>query len=208
MTRPVIVIGAGGHAKVLIDAMLLMNLTIIGIVDADDNKLGERLFDIPILGGDLYIKKFAAEEIDLVNAIGSIAIPDLRERIYLRFKELGYSFRTVIHPAAVISPYAILDEGVQVMAGAVIQAGCEVGCNSIINTRSALDHDCRIGRHVHIAPGTTLSGSVSVEDRTHIGTGATIIQGRKIGKGAIVGAGAVVINNVSDSVKVMGIPAQ
>lgn len=208
MTRPVIVIGAGGHAKVLIDAMLLMNLTIIGIVDADDNKLGERIFDIPILGGDLYIKKFAAEEIDLVNAIGSVAIPDLRKRIYVKFKELGYSFRTVVHPEAVISPYAILGEGVQAMAGAVIQAGCEVGCNSIINTRSALDHDCQIGRHVHIAPGVTLSGSVSVGDRTHIGTGATIIQGRKIGKGAIVGAGAVVVNHIGDGMKVMGIPAR
>lgn len=208
MMRPVIVIGAGGHAKVLIDAMLSLNLGILGIVDADDRKIGKRLCGIPVLGNDMYIKKFATEEIELVNGIGSIAVPELREQIYVKFKELGYSFRTVIHPAAVISPYVVLGEGVQVMPGVVIQAGCEVGCNSIINTRSALDHDCQIGRHVHIAPGATLSGSVSVGDRTHIGTGATIIQGRIIGKGAIVGAGAVVINNVSDSVKVMGIPAQ
>lgn len=208
MTHPVLVIGAGGHAKVLLDTLLIQNVNVVGIVDADAEKIGAQILGISVLGDDSYIKSYSPSEIVLVNGLGYVGTLDLRKQVYMRFKEQGYAFQTVIHPSAVISASAVLEEGVQVMAGAVIQPECKIGRNSIVNTRAALDHDCRIGWHVHIAPGVTLSGSVSVGDGAHIGVGATIIQGRNIGSGALVGAGAVVVNNIADHRKVVGIPAR
>jgi len=94
------------------------------------------------------------------------------------------------------------------MAGAVVQAGCVIGSNTIINTRASVDHDSKIGAHVHVAPGVVLSGGVTIYDEAHLGTGAVVIQGVTIGRASVVGAGAVVIRDVSDGAKVVGVPAK
>jgi len=94
------------------------------------------------------------------------------------------------------------------MAGAVVQAGCRIGENVIVNTRASIDHDCDIEAHAHVAPGAVLSGCVHVGERAHIGAGATVIQGLTIGAGAIVGAGAVVVDGIPDGVTVVGVPAR
>lgn len=202
----IIVIGAGGHAKVLLDTLLGQDRRIIGIVDQDDSKLGMELLGIPVIGNDDLIFSYQAKEILLVNGIGSINHTSLRGNISQRFKSKGYFFVQVIHPSAIIAKDVKLAEGVQVMAGAIIQTGCMIGMNTVVNTKASLDHDCKIGANVHIAPGVTISGGVEIDDGAHVGTGAVIIQGIKIGKNSIIGAGSVVIRDVMPETTVIGVP--
>lgn len=206
--KPVIVIGAGGHAKVLIDLLQEQKTEIIGIVDEDLDKVGSKILGVEILGDDSYIKKYSVNDILLVNGLGSIDSMNLRKKIYDKFKKDGYFFRNVIHSSAVISKNVILAEGVQIMPGAIVNAGTSIANNVIINTRVAIDHDCFIGNHVHVAPGSVLSGFVSIGDCTHLGTGCTIIQGKIIGTKVLVGAGTLVIKNVKSGMKVLGVPAK
>mgnify|MGYP006300049429 FL=1 len=163
---------------------------------------------MPVIGDDRQIFKYAPDTVCLVNGIGSTSSTSLRRLVFEKFKSAGYRFATVVHSNAVVSQHTQLDEGVQIMAGAVIQAGVCIGINAIVNTRSSVDHDCIIGAHVHVAPGATLSGGVVIEDGVHIGTGSTVIQGICIGKESTVGAGAVVISHVNSNRKVVGIPAK
>ena len=208
MSLPVLVLGGGGHAKVLIDALLATSIVVAGIIDPDPLLTGARVLGVPVLGGDAVVKEFPSGEVLLVNGLGSVALPLRRKQLFEQFKEQGYRFATVIHPSAVISSYAEMGEGVQVMAGALIQAGCRIGINAIINTRASVDHDCIIGDHVHVAPGATLSGGVVIGNISHIGTAATVVQGIRIGEASIVGAGAVVLKNVSAGTTVVGVPAK
>lgn len=205
---PMIIIGAGGHAKVLIDALLLQGKDIIGIVDKEAEKAGTNLLGVPVLGDDTVVLNYAADKVVLVNAIGSIRDTALREKVYDNFKKLGYSFSGVIHPSAIVARNITFGEGVQVMAGTVIQTGSSIGANSIINTRASIDHDCVIGEHVHIAPGAVLSGSVKIGKGVHIGTGSSIIQSIQIGAGSTIGAGAVVVGNMPEGIAAFGVPAK
>lgn len=208
MERPVVIIGGGGHAKVLINALVLQQTRLLGIVDADLGKRGASILGVRILGDDVKLKQYTPNDIDLVNGIGSVGSIELRKKICLYYKEKGYTFRSVIHPAAIIAADVILSEGVQIMAGVVVQPGCTIGCNAIINTRASIDHDCRIGDHAHIAPGCVLSGGVSIGAEAHLGTGSVVIQGKMIGNGALVGAGAVVVGDVAEGKRVFGVPAK
>lgn len=208
MSLPVIVLGAGGHAKVLIEALLRSSRVIAGIVDANPQLVGGDLLGVPVLGADDVVEGFRPAEVQLVNGLGSVGAVNRRQLLFEKFKPMGYTFATVIHPCAVIASDVTLGEGAQVMAGAVIQPGCRIGIDTIINTRASVDHDCAIGDHVHISPGATLSGAVTVGARCHIGTGATVIQGISIGADCLVAAGAVVVRHVADGTKVRGVPAR
>ena len=203
---PIIVLGAGGHAKVLIDALLLLGANVIGVVAPESGR--QVIAGLPVLGGDEAVEGYAAGAVRLVNGVGSVARPVQRREVYEHFKSRGYVFQSVIHPSAIIARDVELGEGTQVMAGAVIQAGSRIGANAIINTRAAVDHDCRIGAHVHIAPGVTLCGSVSVEEGAHLGSGSTVVQGISIGPGCLVGAGSLVIQDVPSGAAVAGVPAR
>ncbi len=207
MDKPVIIIGAGGHAKVLYDSLRLLGVEILGVLDKcppPSRQAGE----LPIIGDDSAISAYSNDAVELVNGLGSVGDTALRASIYYKFKKLGYGFRQVIHPAAIIASDCTLGEGVQVMAGAVVNTGTRIAEDSIINTGAVVDHDCVIGSHVHIAPGAILSGGVQVGDGSHIGTGATVIQGVSIGRNALVGAGAVVLKDVPPGAKVVGVPAK
>jgi UDP-perosamine 4-acetyltransferase len=204
---PVIVLGAGGHAKVLIDLMLNQSIKMFGITDCNFTE-GAAVLGIPVIGADEAVWQYSQAEIQLVNGIGSVADLSKRILIFERFKKAGYPFATLIHPAATVSPAVEMDEGVQIMAGAIIQAGSNLGSNCIINTKVSVDHDCSIGNHVHLAPGVTISGGVTIHEGTHIGTGATVIQNIRIGKNSIIGAGAVVIKDVPDNAVVVGVPGK
>ena len=203
-----IIFGAGGHAKVLIDVLHGQSASLLGITDPDPRKRGENILGVPVIGNDDVISNYHNDSIELINGIGMIANEKKRQQIFCIFKRKGYTFANVIHNSAIISPYVELSEGIQIMAGAVIQPGSEIGTNSIINSRASIDHDVIIGDHVHVAPGVTVSGGVQIGDGTLIGTGATIIQGIKIGVCSIVAAGAVVIRDVPDGATVMGVPAK
>jgi len=207
MSLPVIVLGAGGHAKVLIDALLKQSIQLLGITDPDPALTNATILGIPLLGDDDAVLRCSPDTVLLVNGVGSARTTVQRRQLFDRFKEKGYQFATVIHPSAVIATDVVMDEGAQVMAGVVIQTASKIGSNTIINTKASVDHDCTIADHVHIAPGVTLSGAVEVGSGTHIGAGATVIQGVKIGEESLIGAGSLVLNDVPARVTVIGVPA-
>lgn len=208
MKLPVIIIGGGGHAKVLIDALLLNKVFILGIVDADLSQKGNSILGIPVIGDDDAVFKYEPGKIHLVNGIGSVGLPVKRQRVFDKFKDKGFTFASVIHPSAVISSDVEVCEGAQIMAGSIIQSGSRIGIDSIVNTKASVDHDCIIGDHVHIAPGVTISGGVCVGNGVHIGTGAIVIQGINIADGSLVGAGSLVFKDVPMGAKVKGTPSE
>nr|WP_320148031.1 acetyltransferase [uncultured Anaeromusa sp.] len=205
---PVVLVGAGGHGKVLLNILQLRKHNIIGIVERDIEKHGGRLKDVPIVGDDKYVFKWNYEDIVLVNGIGSVKDMTARTELYQYFADRRYGFLTLIHPRAIVADDVLIGAGVQVMAGAIVQPGCQIGCNSIINSGAILEHDCRIESHVHVAPGAALSGNVSVGQGSHVGVGAVVIQGVHIGERCVIAAGAVVIRDVAPGKCVMGVPAK
>ena len=208
MSLPVIILGGGGHAKVLIETLRSSGIAILGITDADPEKYNNSVLGIPVLGDDSVVNQHSPESVHLVNGVGSVSITHKRSTLFERFKHLGYSFATVVHPSAIIASDAVLGEGAQVMAGAVIQPGSSLGADTIVNTNATVDHDCEIGSHVHLSPGVTLSGGVRIGMGTHVGTGATVIQAIVIGTNCLVAAGSVVISNIDDGSTVAGVPAR
>jgi sugar O-acyltransferase (sialic acid O-acetyltransferase NeuD family) len=203
---PVIIVGGGGHAKVLLDVLCCMSSTVLGYLAPTESEDG--CDGIEYLGNDEAVSNYSPESIRLVNGVGSVDSQDYRTHVFCRFKEIGYGFATVIHPSAIIASDVRLNEGCQVMAGAVLQPGVCCDENVIINTRAGIDHDCHIGAHSHISVGATLSGGISVGCQTHIGAGSTIIQEVSVGERCIIAAGAVVTHNVPDGATVVGVPAR
>lgn len=207
--KKIAIIGAGGHAKVLIDTLLKSNSAqSIILFDNDKEKLGSKILNCTVAGNDEDLKKIDPNDVLLVNAIGTVHASGIRDKVFQEFKNLGYSFLTVIHPSAIIADSVEIAEGAQVMANTTIQPGCHIGENSIINTSASIDHDCQIGRSSHIAPGVTLSGGVEVGNGSHVGTGANVIQNIQIGSEATVAAGATVVKNVENHTTVKGCPAR
>lgn len=201
MSKPVLVLGAGGHAAVLVDMLRQLNHTIVGVV-ARDQPANKPIFaNIPYFSSDDDVLTFDKDAVLLANGIGSLPGGDTRLKIQLRFNQAGYQFITVVSPQAIVSDYSSLAEGVQVMPGAIINANSVIGAGTIINSGAIIEHDCSIGSYNHIAPGVVLSGHVLTGDHVHIGTGAGVIQGIKIGNNVMVGAGATVTKNLNSNKK-------
>ena len=206
MSNPVIIIGNGGHASVLVETLLIQQREIIGYTAPSKEK---EFFDLPYLGtDDMIADNYNPNEVEFVLGLGTVTTSIVRKSIFLHFKSLEFSFANVIHPTAVISSSTQIGEGVQVMAGAILQPNVNIGDNSIINTGSIIDHDCQIGKHAHIAPGTTLSGGVRIGDGCHIGVGTSIIQGITIGHETTIGAGSVVVKDIVSGKTAYGVPAK
>ena len=208
MTLPVLILGGGGHAKVVIAALQAAGVEIAGIVDADPARVGGAILEIPVIGDDRAVAGFAPETVRLTVGVGSTGDPSTRQSLFARFRQRRYRFATVVHPAAVIVADSALGEGTQVMAGAVIQPGCRIGANVIVNTSASIDHDCVVGDHVHIAPGCTLSGGVTIGKGAHLGTGATVIEGIDIGSRCLIAAGTVVTKPVAPGARISGVPGR
>lgn len=205
-----VILGGGGHAKVLIDALQLAGLARLhGILDAAAVRWGEHLLDVPILGGDELLPGLHAAGVTHF-AVGVGSVGDAQQRIHLFEAGLaaGLAPLTVIHPQAVVSKWALIGTGTQIFAGVVVNAGAQVGQNVILNTGTIVEHDCIIGGHAHLATGARLSGTVQVGRAAHIGAGATLRQNITIGDEAVVGAGAVVVHDVPAQTVVAGVPAR
>ncbi|WAA11394.1 acetyltransferase [Fervidibacillus albus] len=205
MNRPIIIIGNGGHASVLSEILLEQKRKIIGFTAPQKE---ENSFSIPYIGQDDVIFHYGINEIELVLGIGTVGDTTIRKNLFHLFKNRGYRFSNVIHPKSIIAPSVKFGEGVQVMAGAIIQTNTILADNIIVNTGAKIDHNCQIESHVHIAPGSVISGGVTIKSSTHIGAGSTIIQGIKIGSNCLVGAGTVVVRDVQEHKKVLGVPAR
>lgn len=206
MTLPVVMVGAGGHAKVLLDILGEMSCEVIGYINPF--RQSDWSDEIAYLGDDEAVRHFRPDRVLLSNGVGSVDSMARRAEIFLRFKGMGYNFITTIHPSAVIASDVELGEGCQVMAGAVLQPDVRCSNNIIINTRAGVDHDCSIGAHSHISVGATLSGAVRVGAMTHIGAGSTITQGVSIGDHCLIAAGAVVVGDVAEDETYAGVPAR
>lgn len=205
MSKPLIIIGNGGHASVLTEILLAQGRDILGFTTPSG---GENQFGLRYLGPDDMILQHKPKEVELVLGIGMLGPFSIREKIFQQLKQYGYSFSSVIHPSAIIASSVQLGEGTQLMAGAIVQTSSVIDDNTIVNTGALVDHNCQIGAHVHIAPGTKISGAVQIGNSTHIGTGTTIIQGIAIGVGCLIGAGSVVVKNINSYTKAFGVPAK
>ena len=198
---PLLILGAGGHTKVLLEALLRGQHKIIGVVtpnlDSGTNYLG-----VTVLGSDEAVFEYDTQEVLLINGVGSLPGKQHRWNLSVTMREKGYRFGSVIHPNSIISTDVLFAEGVQLMAGTIIQPGCKIGRDSIINTGAQIDHDTIIGDQCHIAPGVTISGDVKVGNNVHIGTGVQVIQGINIGEGSVIAAGTTVYKDVPRGVMV------
>jgi UDP-perosamine 4-acetyltransferase len=203
--RPFVLLGAGGHARVLAALVRAAGHPVLGVCDPTLAAEGiSRWEELDVLGDDSALDRLPPDRVALVLGIGQLATGNLRERLYAAWRARGYDFPALVHPSAWLAPGVVLGDGVQVMAGAVIQPGCTIGENSIINTRASVDHECVIGRNVHVAPGSTLCGSVRVDKCAFIGAGATVIQGVCIGEGAVVGVGVTLVRDLAPNTTVIG----
>jgi sugar O-acyltransferase (sialic acid O-acetyltransferase NeuD family) len=194
-------IGAGGHAKVVLSTILAAGLSVDGLFDDDPQKQGMEILGVPIVGTISDAKRSSP-------ACGILAIGDNRTRYRLAHELLGWKWLTIIHPKAYVHPSAKLGPGTVVFAGAVIQPDTQVGAHVIINTGATVDHDCWIGDFVHLAPGVHLAGNVAVEEGAFIGIGVVAAPKVKVGAWAIVGAGAVVVEDIPPRVIAIGVPAK
>ncbi len=205
-----VVIGGGGHAKVVIDALLQSKAaTPVGIVDPDRKLWGKRVLGVPVLGNDQKIalaKRLGATA--FVIGVGSVGDSRLRKKLFNAALAQGLSPLTVVHPSAVVANDAVIGAGSVVFAGVKINPGAKIGRNVILNTGAIIEHDCRIGDHAHIAPAACLAGLVNVGAEAHVGARAVVKQGILIGKNAVVGAGAVVLRAVAPGTTVVGSPAR
>lgn len=197
-SKPLVLLGAGGHAKVLISLARAAGFDLFGVCDPTLSCEGQKQWrGLRVMGGDDVLDTLDPESVGMVNGIGQLVAGNGRRRIFENLKSKGFHFPILVHPTAWVDDTSILREGVQIMAGAIIQADVIIGENSIVNTKAGIDHDCRLGAHVHVAPGATLCGGVHVRDHAFVGSGATVIQGVAIGEGAVVGAGAVLVRDLA-----------
>ena len=188
------VIGASGHAKVIIDLIEELGGTVEKVYDQDINK--KEIINYKIIHNFINLPQQS------IIAIGNNFI---RKKIA---DENRFTLPALVHPKSVISKYAVLGEGTVVMAGVSVNADSSIGNHCILNTNCSIDHDCKIANFVHISPNVALAGNVEVGECTHIGIGASIIQGIRIGKNCVIGAGAVIIIDIPDGATVVGNPGK
>ena len=206
--KKIILIGGGGHSKVIIDIIRSNNeFEIVGITEKS-SKLS-KVSDIPILGDDSILKELFHKGVEYAFlCIGISKDIYLRNRLYEKIKNIGFKIPTLIHRQAIVSPYAKIGQGTCVMAGAIINSHAQIGVNSVINTGSIIEHDCIVGDNTFISPGAILAGNVIVKNNSFIGMGSKIIEGKTIGNNVTIGAGAVVIDDIPDNCTAVGVPAK
>jgi UDP-perosamine 4-acetyltransferase len=210
MVKRVVGLGAGGHAKVVLEILRLIGgYEIVGLLDPKQELWGTEVLGVPVLGDDGLLSELYKENVKHAF-IGLGTVGDTRPRRQLYEKACRYGFHIVraIHPQAIVAASAEIGDGPTVMASAVVGTAVRLGGNVIVNTGAIIEHDCVIGEHVHIATGVRLASTVQVRTGVHIGVGATVRQGITIGTDVIVGAGAVVIRDVPPGVTVVGCPAR
>lgn len=205
MFESIYILGAGGHGRVVLDALIAEGISVTGFLDASPQL--SRTLTCPVLGGDEYLDHVEITNTFLVNGLGANPQTFRRRHIFEKMQARGFRFKSLQHPSAIVSKAVNIGQGCQIMAGAVMQPGVTLQENVVINTRASIDHDCIIDSHAFIAPGAILCGQVEVAISAFIGAGAVILPNIKIGKNSIIGAGAVVKQSIPDGWIVSGNPA-
>lgn len=205
----VVIVGAGGHGKVVADILALSRKreAVFGFIDDNTALWGENIAGVPVLGSLSRLKLICRQHTGL-SVIVAIGNNSARQKLVTELKGYGIKYTNSIHPRAVIAGDVKMGVGVMVMAGAVINPGAIIGDHSIINTGATIDHDCILEDFVHISPGVNLAGKVKVDERAHVGIGAAVLPGRRIGCGSTVGAGSVVVQDIPAEVVAKGVPAR
>ena len=199
--KRVYVVGAGGHAKVVISTMRAEGYDVDAVFDDDGHKCGKQLLGVPVVGSITDLQRLGPAR--AVLAVGSNSA---RKALAARLD--GMDWVRVVHPSATLHPTVRLGPGTVVFAGAIIQPDTIIGAHSIVNTGATIDHDCVIGDYVHVAPGAHLAGGVRLDEGVLLGIGSAVIPGVRIGSWATVGAGGVVVKDLDAGVVAVGAPAR
>ena len=204
MTVGVLVIGAGGHAKVVIEAARAAGHHVVGLIAPDP--VGTRVLGAAVLGDDDILARLHAG--GLVEAVVALGDNRRRDAMQAVLQSLGYALPPIVHPTAWLSPSARLGAGTVVLQQAAISAEAMIGCGVIINSAAVVEHDAEIGDFAHVAPGVALAGRVRIGARSLVGVGSAVRPGVAIGADVVVGAGSVVVADVADGLTVVGCPAR
>lgn len=209
MKHKLLLIGAGGHCKVIVDLLLVSKeFDVVGIIDLKEN-IGNNIFGVPVVGIDLDLPKFFKKGIrHCFVSVGSVGDPKLCVKLHDLAHKIGFIFPNLIHPLALVSSQVVLGNGNYIAPGVIINAGAKIGSNCIVNTNTIVEHDCIVGDFVHLSPGSILSGGVNIGNGSHIGTGSVIIQNVQIGEKTIIGAGSVVTKNIRKGMVAYGNPCK
>lgn len=207
IARRRILLGGGGHGRVLVDALRACRSPIDGVLD-ERVATDIRVQGVPRLGNDDWLLSQSADAVILINGVGANPFIGPRQGLFDRWRSAGYSFLRVIHPSAMVSPDCSLGEGLQALALSVIQPGAVIGDNVVLNTGAVIEHDVRVDSHAFIGPGVIVCGDAQIGRGAFVGAGAVILPGVKIGNNVIVAAGATVIEPVPDGAVVLGNPAR
>lgn len=187
-----VVLGAGGHARVVCSLIEALGLELLGVCDPVLFSQGISHWEgRPVLGDDETWKQFKPGQVGLAIGVGIVPKQDLRRQLHEQALIHGHTLPALIHPFAWVAPDVQLGSGTQVMAGAIVQPGVRVGQGCILNTRCTVDHDSTIADHVHLAPGSTVCGDVHIHEQAFIGASATVVQGRMVPAKTLIKAGSV-----------------
>jgi sugar O-acyltransferase (sialic acid O-acetyltransferase NeuD family) len=211
MKLPIIIIGAGGHACVVADALLASGESVLGFTDADASSHGRTLCGLRVLGDDHALDAYTPKTLALANGIGTVGSARgdlLRRRVQQRLAARGWQFASVRHPSAVVSTFAHVGAGTQLLAASVVQTGTEIGEGAIVNTAAVVEHDVILGAWVHVAPRALVCGGAHVGAGCHVGAGSVVRQGLRIGEDTLIGAGAVVVKDFAGNGVLIGVPAR
>jgi len=204
-----VVLGGGGHAAVVIDALQLLGVQVHGILDPNSELRGTSMMGVVVLGGDELLSEIHNEgATSFVLGIGSVGRSPRRRELFEISARSRLTPLSAVHPTASVSKWASVGEGSVVLSNAVLNATARVGLNVIINTGAIVEHGCVIGDHSHIASGARILGDVRIGQEAFIGAGATVKQGVVIGDRVVIGAGAVVLHDVAPDSTFVGVPAR
>lgn len=203
---PVVVYGASGHARVVLD-ILESNCCwqIKGLIDDCESLWGSSIGNYQVLGGRGMLTNLYREGVR--HAVVAVGSNSARRRLCQFMEQTGFTLITAIHAFSSVGNRTKIGPGTVVMPGAVVNADAEIGNGVIVNTGVTIDHECRIGDFVHISPGAHLAGNVVVGELAHIGMNAALVPGVKVGRESIVGAGTIVLDDLPASVTAVGVPA-
>lgn len=204
MLKSLLIVGAGGHGKMVAESALASGYDNIAFLDDDITKHETVIMGYPVIGSLSSATELLQQYTDTFVALGN---NHLRMNVITQLEELGYTLPFLIHPSSTVSRFTKISSGTVVAAGVVIQPSSVIGKGCILNTRCSVDHDCVINDGVHISPGAVLCGTVMVGAYTWICAGAVISNNVNVGAESIVAAGAVAVEDVPAYCMVAGVPA-